>query len=86
MGGGALRTGSRFLKVVERTIMERCTDLVAASLEIRAASLNHLEGVTGAALLAAESLLDPATLTLWVVEGTPLGHAAVLQRHAAAFN
>ncbi|MCT9868306.1 ROK family protein [Paenarthrobacter aurescens] len=86
IGGGVLRTGTRFLEVLEAKVLERCTDLVADSLEIRPASLDHLEGVIGAALLGAESLLHPATLTRWVEDGSPLGHAAALQRHAAAFN
>jgi len=55
-------------------------DLVTERLVVRAASLDHLEGVVGAGLLAASGLLAPASLTHWVESGSPLGHAAVLQR------
>ena len=46
------------------------------------ASLRDTEGTTGAALLAAENLLRPAALQLWLADGTPVGAAARL--HPAA--
>ncbi|ROS44297.1 ROK family protein [Amycolatopsis thermoflava] len=83
VGGGVLRTGTRFLDQLSRTVLERCTDLVRRDLTIRPASLDHLEGVTGAGLLAAENLLAPAALSRWIDRGTPLGQAALLQRFSA---
>jgi predicted NBD/HSP70 family sugar kinase len=80
LGGGVLRTGPRFVDLVSSTVYARCTDLVTERLVVRAASLDHLEGVVGAGLLAASGLLAPASLTHWVESGSPLGHAAVLQR------
>lgn len=85
LGGGVLRTGDRFLRILSEMVMARSSDLAAQGLQIRPASLNHLEGVTGAALLAIENLLAPAMLTRWIEDGTPLGHAAAVQRYASAF-
>ncbi len=86
VGGGVLRVGERFLTVVSKVVLAQGTDLVTDRLTIRSASLDHLEGVTGAALLAVENLMAPATLTRWVEDGSPLGHAAAIQRHASAFH
>lgn len=86
IGGGVLLTAPTFLRVLSDTVMRRGTVLVTRDLEIRGASLDFLEGVKGAALLAVENLLAPAALTRWVAEGTPLGHAAALPRYATAFN
>ncbi|GAA0321428.1 ROK family protein [Kineococcus aurantiacus] len=83
LGGGVLRTGTRFLDVMADTVRQRCTDLAVRDLVIRAASLDHLEGVVGAGLLAAENLLNPVALGHWVEDGQPLGHAATLQRLSA---
>lgn len=86
VGGGALHTGDRLVNILSETIRLRSTDLSARDLQVRASSLGYLEGVTGAALLAAENLLAPAALTRWVEDGSPLGHAAALQRYASAFS
>ncbi|NQX03424.1 ROK family protein [Rathayibacter sp. VKM Ac-2856] len=86
IGGGVLRGGEYFVDLVTDAVRSGCTDLVAERLVIRAASLDQLEGVTGAALLAIENVLAPAGLTQWVGEGVPFGHATALQRYAGAFN
>ncbi|MGP3775829.1 ROK family protein [Streptomyces sp. SDT5-1] len=83
LGGGVLRTGPRFLDVVASTVRSRCIRLVTAGLTIRAASLDHREGVIGAGLLAASGIFSTAPLTHWVESGTPLGHATTLQRLSA---
>ena len=85
IGGGVLRTGTDFLERISELVLRRGTRLATDGLVIRAASLDQMEGVTGAALLAAENLLAPAALARWVEDGSPLGHAAVLQRNPAAF-
>ncbi|AQZ71369.1 hypothetical protein BKM31_55585 [[Actinomadura] parvosata subsp. kistnae] len=86
LGGGVLRTGGYFLDVFREVILRRVTDLAGQGLEVRAASMDHMEGVTGAALLAVEHLFNPATLPRWVEDGSPLGHAADLQRLSNAFS
>ncbi|WP_327657383.1 ROK family protein [Streptomyces sp. NBC_00483] len=83
LGGGVLRTGPRFVDLVSSTVRARCIRLVTAGLTVRAASLDHLEGVTGAGLLAASGLFATGPLTHWVESGTPLGHATTLQRLSA---
>ncbi|MFZ3566604.1 ROK family protein [Streptomyces sp. BH097] len=83
LGGGVLRTGPRFLDLVTSTVRRRCIRLVTAGLTIRAASLDHHEGVIGAGLLAASGIFSTAPLTHWVETGTPLGHATTLQRLSA---
>lgn len=85
VGGGVLRTGTHLVDVLRSVVEERCVDLVTSDLEIRAASLDHQEGVRGAALMAAENLFSPAALAQWVEAGSPLGRAVDLQRSADAF-
>jgi predicted NBD/HSP70 family sugar kinase len=84
-GGGALRTGTDFVDIIGDIVRRRAAPLATDGLVIRAATLDHREGVTGAALLAAENLFAPASLARWVEDGSPLGHAAALQRSPAAF-
>ncbi|BBH69761.1 sugar kinase [Actinoplanes sp. OR16] len=83
LGGGALRTGPRFTELVAESVLARCTDLVTQDLVIRPASLDQMEGVIGAGLLAGGGLLAPASLAHWAESGSPLGHAADLQRLSA---
>ncbi|WP_425826826.1 ROK family protein [Streptomyces fractus] len=83
LGGGVLRTGPRFVDIVSSTVHARCNRLVTAGLTVRAASLDHLEGVIGAGLLATSCLFATAPLSHWVESGTPLGHATTLQRLSA---
>lgn len=85
IGGGVLRAGSAPLERIREVVLRRSTRLASDGLTVRAASLDQMEGVIGAALLAAENLLAPAALAKWVETGTPFGHAVALQRHAAAF-
>lgn len=83
LGGGVLRTGPRFVDIVSSTVHARCTQLVTAGLTVRAASLDHAEGVVGAGLLANAGLFATAPLSHWVESGSPLGHATTLQRLSA---
>ncbi|MEU4560719.1 ROK family protein [Actinoplanes sp. NPDC023936] len=83
LGGGALRTGPRFIEMIAEAVLARCTDLVTRDLVIRPASLDQMEGVIGAGLLAGAGLLNPSSLTQWAESGSPLGHAADLQRLSA---
>lgn len=85
IGGGVLRAGAAPLDRIAEVVHSRATRITTAQLTIRAASLDQLEGVGGAALLAAESLFCPPSLARWVDDATPLGHAAALQRIDAAF-
>ncbi|WP_051871304.1 ROK family protein [Streptomyces sclerotialus] len=80
LGGGILRTGSRFVDVVSSTVHARCNRLVTSGLTVRAASLDHFEGVIGGGLLASSALFATTPLSHWVESGSPLGHATTLQR------
>jgi predicted NBD/HSP70 family sugar kinase len=82
-GGGALRVGTGVFELFEETVRSRTTELAGRRLHIRTASLDFHEGVTGAALLAVEQLFRPESVGLWVEHGSPIGHAAPLQRAAA---
>jgi predicted NBD/HSP70 family sugar kinase len=81
LGGGVLRTGL-FLEEFRRAVLDAGIELATQNLTIRAASLDDTEGTTGAALLAAENLLRPAALQIWLGGGSPLTAAARLQSAA----
>jgi predicted NBD/HSP70 family sugar kinase len=83
MGGGALRIGDSVVRAFEETVRGRATKLAEQRLTVRPASLDFHEGVTGAAILAIEQLFAPASVGIWIENGSPLGHAAPLQRTLA---
>jgi predicted NBD/HSP70 family sugar kinase len=83
LGGGALRVGDSVVRAFEETVRGRTTKLAEQRLNVRPASLDFHEGVTGAAILAIEQLFAPASVGIWIENGTPLGHAAPLQRTLA---
>jgi predicted NBD/HSP70 family sugar kinase len=83
IGGGALRIGESVVRAFEETVRGRATKLAEQRLTVRPASLDFHEGVTGAAILAIEQLFAPASVGIWIENGTPLGHAAPLQRTLA---
>lgn len=80
IGGGALRLGDEFFAELEHALRHRTTALAGRHLTVRRASLDHTEGVVGAAILAVEHLFDPDMLGLWAPSGSPLGFAAPLQK------
>jgi predicted NBD/HSP70 family sugar kinase len=80
LGGGALRVGPEVFRVFEETIRARTSALAGQRLRIRPASLDFQEGMVGAAILAIEYLFGPTSIGLWIENGSPLGHAAPLQR------
>lgn len=80
IGGGMLRVGSWTVELLETEIRSRLTAGAGADLLIRAASLDHREGLVGAAILAVEQLFGPSSVGLWIDNGTPVGRAAALQR------
>jgi glucokinase-like ROK family protein len=80
LGGGALRVGDVVFRVFEETVRRRTSPLAAQRLQIRPASLDFHEGVTGAAILAVEQLFGSSSVGLWIEDGSPLGHAVPLQR------
>jgi predicted NBD/HSP70 family sugar kinase len=84
LGGGALRVGGDLVPVFEQTIRARVSELAGRELRIRPASLEFREGVIGGAILAIEHLFAPDSVGLWIEHGSPLGHAAPLQRSALA--
>jgi predicted NBD/HSP70 family sugar kinase len=84
LGGGALRVGGDLVPVFEQTIRARVSELAGRELRIRSASLDFREGVIGGAILAIEHLFAPDSVGLWIEHGSPLGHAAPLQRSALA--
>lgn len=83
VGGGALRVGVEVFTTLEETVRGRITKLAAQRLRMRPASLDFREGVTGAGILAIEQLFAPSSVGLWIEYGSPIGHAAPLQRMAA---
>ena len=72
LGGGVLRTGDLFFEEFRQAVLDGGIELATQDLTIRPASLADTEGTTGAALLAAENLLRPAALQLWLADGTPV--------------
>lgn len=82
LGGGVLRAGGLFFEEFRRAVLDGAIELATQNLTIRTASLGDTEGTTGAALLAAENLLRPAALQIWLADGSPAGSADRL--HAAA--
>lgn len=80
LGGGILRAGERFFEMFESSLRARTTTLAAQRLRVRPASLDFHEGVTGAAILAIEQLFSRESVGLWAADGSPIGHAAPLQR------
>lgn len=83
LGGGVLRTGPRFVDLVSSTVRARCIRLVTAGLTVRAASLDHLEGVTGGRPPRRFGTLRHGTAHPLGGERHPLGHATTLQRLSA---
>ena len=79
-GGGAMRMGDSVMRVLEDTVRGRTTKLAEQRLVVRAASLDFREGATGAAIMAIEHLFDPASVGLWIEQGSPIGHAVPLQK------
>jgi hypothetical protein len=79
--------------VFEETIRDRVSPWPDSCLRIRPASLGALEGhaslgfregLAGGAILAIEHLFAPGSIGLRVENGSPLTHAAPLQRAALA--
>jgi predicted NBD/HSP70 family sugar kinase len=79
LGGGVLRSSGLFFEEFRQAVLDEAIELATQNLTIRTASLRDTEGTTGAALLAAENLLRPAALQLWLADGTPAGAAERLQ-------
>jgi predicted NBD/HSP70 family sugar kinase len=82
LGGGVLRVGRDAFGVFEQTIRSRVSPLAGQGLRIRPASLDFREGLVGGAILAIEQLFGPDSVGLWIEHGSPIGHAAPLQRAA----
>ncbi|MGY1809319.1 ROK family protein [Blastococcus sp. SYSU D00669] len=82
LGGGVLRAGPLFFDEFRAAVLDGTIELAAQNLTVRTASLDPTEGVTGAALLAADNLLRPAALQIWLADGSPVGAADQLQRAA----
>jgi predicted NBD/HSP70 family sugar kinase len=80
LGGGVLRAGPDAFRVFEETTRARVSPLAAQGLRIRPASLDFREGLLGGAILAIEHLFGPDSIGLWIEGGSPLGHAAPIQR------
>ena len=82
LGGGARRAGDEVFRVFEQAIRTRVSPLAGQRLRIRPASLDFQEGLIGGAILAIEQLFGPDAVGLWIENGSPIGHAALLQRVA----
>jgi predicted NBD/HSP70 family sugar kinase len=79
IGGGLLRVGEWTVGMLEAQIRGRLTALAGRDLTIRPSSLDHREGLAGAAILAVEQLFGPAAVGLWIENGSPIGRGAALQ-------
>ena len=66
IGGGLLRVGEWTVGMLETEIRGRLTPLADRDLSIRPSSLDHLEGLAGAAILAVEQLFGPTAVGLWI--------------------
>ena len=77
-----MRTGNLFFEEFRQAVLDGGIELATRGLTIRTASLADTEGTTGAALLAAENLLRPRALQLWLADGTPVAATARLQSAA----
>jgi predicted NBD/HSP70 family sugar kinase len=82
LGGGVLRTGDLFFEEFRQAVLDSAIELATRDLTVRAASLDDTEGTTGAALLAAENLLRPSALQIWLADGSPVRSAGRLQTAA----
>lgn len=82
LGGGVIRDSPLFFEEFRSAVLDGAIELATQRLTIRTASLAETGGTTGAALLAAENLLRPAALQIWLADGTPVGSAARLQAAA----
>jgi predicted NBD/HSP70 family sugar kinase len=82
LGGGVLRSGPLYFDEFRRAVLDTTIELAAQNLTIRTASMDFTEGTTGGALLAAQNLLRPESLRIWLADGTPLGSASALQEAA----
>jgi predicted NBD/HSP70 family sugar kinase len=79
LGGGVNRFSPLFFEEFRAAVLAGTIELAAERLTIRPASLDFQEGPTGAALLAAENLLRPSALRIWLGDGSPIASAAELQ-------
>jgi glucokinase-like ROK family protein len=79
LGGGVIRSSPVFFDAFRQAVLDRTIEPASRNLTIRTASLDFTEGMTGAALLAAENLLRPDVLRIWLADGTPVGSADALQ-------
>jgi predicted NBD/HSP70 family sugar kinase len=82
LGGGVIRSSPLFFDVFRQAVLDGAIELATRDLTIRPASLQFTEGTTGAALLAADNLLRPAALRIWLGDGSPVASAAELQSAA----
>jgi predicted NBD/HSP70 family sugar kinase len=82
LGGGAIRYGSVFFERFRDAVLAGTIELAARNLTIRTASLDFHEGTVGGALLAADRLLRPESLRVWLADGSPVGSAQRLQNAA----
>lgn len=79
VGGRLLSLGKWTIDMLATEIRGRLTAIANRDLNIRPASLDHREGLAGAAILAVEQLFGPAAVGLWIENGSPIGRAAALQ-------
>jgi glucokinase-like ROK family protein len=82
LGGGVIRSSPVFFDAFRQAVLDQTIEPASRNLTIRTASLDFAEGITGAALLAAENLLRPEALRIWLADGTPVDATAEL--HGAA--
>jgi predicted NBD/HSP70 family sugar kinase len=80
LGGGVIRYGSVFFEEFRAAVLAGTIELAARNLTIRTASLDFHEGTVGGALLAADRLLRPESLRIWLADGSPTASARQLQK------
>ena len=80
-GGGALRVGTSVFQLFEETVRSRTTELAARRLRIRTGVAGLPRGRHRRRPSSPiEQLFGPESVGLWIENGSPIGHAAPLQR------
>ena len=85
LGGGVLAAGTQvkesFLEALRDAIRARGAELITDHLSVRA-SVAEDRGMSGAGVLALDSILNPTAVAHWLHSGSPLAHRDELERLA----
>ncbi len=76
LSGSIAQTNDTLLAAVREAVYGASHPLVTRDLRILRSQMGSSSGLVGAAMVAAERLFEPAFMREWVLQGTPLAHAA----------